>query len=98
MGSEKKSICALEVGQEEAAARALGGAFVLEDCGPLAECRHKVESFDFSSGKEDYVEIFYCATNYVYVGLIIAAVLLVVFFLYRKVRKTRQYVPDLDMN
>ena len=87
MEAEKKSICFVEAGQEPAASRALGGSFQIEDCGLFGECKHKVEYFDFSSGKEDYVEVLYCATNYWYVAFAIAFVLLLVFLLLRKLRR-----------
>lgn len=89
-----ESICALAVGDEQSAANALGGKFQIEACGPLANCDHRVEKYDFSDGQKIYVELYYCSTDHVKTFGIALVVLLVLFFAWKRVRKTSKIVPD----
>lgn len=81
MGSERESLCALEPGKEETAFKIIG-PFDIEACGPFLTCSHKVEKFDYSGGKETYIELFYCGINWYQVGFV-AFLILLVFFYYK---------------
>lgn len=90
------SICALAQGDEKAAAKALGGSFILESCGFFSNCDHRVERYDFSSGKETYVEMYYCSTDVVKVGGVVAVVLVALFLLIRKMKKRTKMLRQVQ--
>lgn len=83
MGDEIESICALAPGDEKKAFEAIG-AFDLEACGIYSTCAHKVEKFYNSAGKRGHVELFYCQLDYWKVILTIVVLLLVAFYIKRK--------------
>lgn len=81
-----ESICALAPGDESKAAGALGGAFVLEPCGFFGKCDHRVERWDLNLSF-NHVEMWYCSTDFVKVGVCLFAGLVVVFLLWKFIRR-----------
>ena len=81
-----ESICALAEG-DEADAHAAIGKFQIEECGFFTVCNHAIEKFDFVGGREKYVKVYYCGSNYTNIGIAVAAVIVVMFIIARKVRR-----------
>lgn len=85
MTDERESLCALEPGKEEAAFKIIG-PFDIEACGPFMTCSHKVEKIDYSGGKENYIELFYCGINWYQVGGAAFVLFIVYFYLKMKTK------------
>ena len=81
-----ESICALEQG-DEADAYAAIGKFQIEKCGLFSVCNHAIEKFDFVGGREKYVKVYYCGSNYTNIGIAVAIAIVAIFFIARKARK-----------
>lgn len=68
------------------AAHALGGKFEREDCGFFEECTHRVEKYDMTIEGGSVVEIWYCTIDWRKTGPIILGVVVLMWFLYRKIK------------
>lgn len=88
------SIC--DMSDTMATAFALGGKFEREDCGFFENCDHKIEKYDMTVPGGAMVEIFYCSIDWKKVGPLIAAVLVVLFLIYRRVKSysPTSYIAD----
>lgn len=89
-----ESICALAQGSEPAASVALGGEFVIENCGFFGKCDHRVERYNFANGKQDYVELYYCSTDLVKTGFAVVILLLLFYFVFKKMRASK--LPSMN--
>jgi hypothetical protein len=83
--SSKETVC--DVSSVNAAALVLGGGFRREDCGFFESCSHNVEEFD---GQGAIVELTYCAIDWYKVGPLIALFVILVLYIWYKIRRARQ--------
>lgn len=90
----EESVCHVQPGDEANVAAALGGKFAIEDCGFFGNCDHKVEKFDFTySSAGNYVEIWYCSTDWTKVGGALIGGFLLLYIIYRQIKARMNPVP-----
>jgi hypothetical protein len=84
----RDTICEFS-GDVEATMDAMGGKFDLEDCSFFESCSHKVTKFDTApDGEKLAVELSYCAIDWYKLGPILAVVVLLIAWLYRRTRRS----------
>jgi hypothetical protein len=84
-----ESICTLASGDERAAYNAFGKRFQIESCGLFANCDHLVEKYDFSSGNEVHVEVYYCSVDYAKVAGAIVMFFVLLFIAWKLYKRAR---------
>jgi hypothetical protein len=95
-GGSKKKVSICDTNDERAAAIALGGKFLREDCGFFEKCAHRVEDYDFTVSPEGHVvELWYCQIDWTRAGPLMLAMGFAGFLMYRKY-KTMQAAGAFD--
>ena len=94
MGEKKKEVVC-DVTNVNAASAVFGGSFRREDCGFFETCSHHVEEYNSSlNAVSPVVGISYCAVDWMKVGPLVAVIILVIVFLYMKLRRVGSSVPE----